>query len=74
MFERPQGGDRALLVAIDFGDRDHQYRLQEMGALAASAGAIVVGTVNGRRARPDAALFAGKGKVEEVAVRPMPNS
>jgi GTP-binding protein HflX len=66
MFERPQGGDRALLVAIDFGDGDHEYRLQEMGALAASAGALVVGTVTGRRARPDAALFAGKGKVEEV--------
>jgi GTP-binding protein HflX len=67
MFERPEGGDRALLVAIDFGDSDHAYRLQELGALAASAGAIVVGTVTGRRARPDAALFAGKGKVDEVA-------
>jgi GTP-binding protein HflX len=43
-----------------------EYRMQEMGALAASAGAIVVGTVTGRRARPDAALFAGKGKVDEV--------
>jgi GTP-binding protein HflX len=66
MFERPQGGDRALLVAIDFGDGDRAYRMQEMSALAASAGAIVVGTVSGRRARPDAALFAGKGKVDEV--------
>ena len=32
-----------------------------------AAGAQVVGTVGGRRTRPDAALFAGKGKVEEIA-------
>jgi GTP-binding protein HflX len=69
MFERPTGGDRALLVALDFGDGDHEYRLQELTALAESAGAVVVGTVAGRRARPDAALFAGKGKVDEIAAR-----
>ena len=69
MFERPTGGDRALLVALDFGDGDHDYRLQELTALAESAGAVVVGTVAGRRARPDAALFAGKGKVDEIAAR-----
>ena len=55
-----------MLVGIDFGDGDRDYRMQEMSALAASAGALVVGTVTGRRARPDAALFAGKGKVDEV--------
>ncbi len=25
MFERPTGGDRALLVALDFGDGDRDY-------------------------------------------------
>jgi GTP-binding protein HflX len=69
MFERPTGGDRALLVVLDFGDGDHEYRMQELAALAASAGAQVVGTIAGRRARPDPALFAGKGKVEEIAER-----
>ena len=69
MFERPGGGDRALLVALDFGDSDRDYRLQELGALAVSAGALVVGTVTGRRARPDPALFAGKGKVDEIGAR-----
>ena len=69
MIERPQGGDRALLVALDFGDADPAERMAELDALAVSAGATVVGTVTGRRQRPDAATFAGKGKVEEVAAR-----
>jgi GTP-binding protein HflX len=67
MFERPQGGDRALLVALDFGDADPVERMAELDALAVSAGATVLGTVTGRRQRPDAATFAGKGKVEEIA-------
>jgi len=69
MFERPSGGDRALIVALDFGDADPALRLAEIDALATSAGATVVGTVGGRRQRPDAALFAGKGKAEEIAAR-----
>ncbi len=69
MFERPQGGDRALLVALDFGDADPGERMAELDALAVSAGATVVGAVTGRRQRPDAATYAGKGKVEEVAAR-----
>jgi len=69
MFERPSGGDRALIVALDFGDGDPDLRRAEIDALATSAGATVVGTIGGRRQRPDAALFAGKGKVEEIAAR-----
>ena len=66
MFERPSGSGRALLVALDFGDGDRDSRLRELSALAVSAGAEVVGTVTGRRARPDPALFAGRGKVDEI--------
>jgi len=69
MFERPQGGDRALLVALDFGDADPAERMAELDALAVSAGATVAGAVIGRRQRPDAATYAGKGKVEEIAAR-----
>ena len=69
MFERPSGGDRALLVALDFGTGDLTERLAELDALAVSAGATVVGTVTGRRQRPDAATYAGKGKIEEVGTR-----
>jgi GTP-binding protein HflX len=69
MFERPQGADRALLVVLDLGSGDPQARLAELTALAESAGATVTGAVTGRRQRPDAALFAGKGKVEEIGAR-----
>jgi GTP-binding protein HflX len=69
MFERPAGGDRALLVALDLGEGDPGERLAELTALAVSAGATVVGAISGRRQRPDAAMFAGKGKVEEIAAR-----
>ncbi len=67
--ERPDEGDRALLVALDFGDGSPDERLAELRELAVSAGATVVGVVTGRRKRPDAATFAGKGKVEEIGAR-----
>ncbi len=68
MFERPTGGVRALLVALDFGGGDREDRLQELTRCSpTSAGAeIVVGTSR-HGARPDPALFAGKGKVDEIA-------
>jgi GTP-binding protein HflX len=69
MFERPEGGDRALIVALAFGRGDDRDRMSEVTALAASAGAHVVAEIRGRRERPDAALFAGRGKVTEIAER-----
>jgi GTP-binding protein HflX len=66
MFERPSRGNRALLVALDFGRDDRAYRERELAELAVSAGAIVVGTVTGKRSRPDPAFFAGSGKVDEI--------
>jgi len=69
MFERPAGGGRALIVALDFGNADPEYRVAEITALAESAGALVVGVVRGPRKRPDPATFAGKGKVEEIAAQ-----
>jgi GTP-binding protein HflX len=66
VFERPSGGDRAVLVGLDLGQGDPAQRMAELEALALSAGATVVGQVTGKRKRPDAALFAGKGKVDEI--------
>jgi GTP-binding protein HflX len=66
MLERPTGGDRALIVALAFEREARSERMAEIGALAASAGAKVVGAIGGRRARPDAATFAGRGKVGEI--------
>ena len=43
--------------------------MRELKALASSAGAQLVDVVTARRAKPDAALFAGRGKVAEIAAR-----
>lgn len=69
MFERPEGGDKALVVALDVDGERRAGRRDEIVALVASAGATVVGQLGGHRARPDPALFAGRGKVEEIAGR-----
>jgi GTP-binding protein HflX len=69
MFERPATGDKALVVALDFGRGGQPERLAEISALAESAGATVVGNLGGRRSRPDPAYFAGRGKVEEIAAQ-----
>lgn len=66
MFERPANGESAVLVQLDFGDGDFDERLSEFRMLLGSAGAHAVGVVSGRRAKPDPALFAGKGKVAEI--------
>jgi len=67
VFERPRGGGRAIVVELDFGNGERDERLAEARALVTSAGAAVVGEIGGRRARPDPALYAGKGKVDEIA-------
>ena len=67
MFDRPESGNRALIVQIDFGEPDQAERLSEIVLLAESAGAEVLGTIQARRRAPDPAMFVGKGKVEEIA-------
>jgi GTP-binding protein HflX len=66
MFARPTGGNVAVLVGLDLGQRNNAESLEELKQLAASAGVEGRAVVRGRRDRPDPALFAGSGKVEEV--------
>jgi len=66
MFERHAGNDRAVLVQLAFGKASIADDLEELQSLAASAGADTAAVVTGRRERPDSALYAGKGKVEEI--------
>lgn len=66
MLERPSGGERAVIVQLDFGRDDLAEQLDEVRLLAESAGAIVGDVVFGRRHSPDPATFAGKGKVQEI--------
>jgi GTP-binding protein HflX len=66
MFERPASGENAVLVQLDFGEGDFSERLSEFNLLVGSAGARPLAVISGKRARPDPALFAGKGKVAEI--------
>lgn len=66
MIERPGPGTDAVLVALDLGEADYAESLAELQLLARSGGVRVTAVVRGRRDRPDAALYAGRGKVEEI--------
>ncbi|MFO1319915.1 MAG: GTPase HflX [Burkholderiales bacterium] len=66
MFDRPTGGDRAVLVSLLNGEPDAEEAATELRELARSAGASVVAEVRGRSQHPNAATFAGSGKVTEI--------
>jgi GTP-binding protein HflX len=53
-------------VHVRFNGRAADGELDELGQLARSAGAEVVGAVVASRERPDAASFVGKGKAQEI--------
>jgi GTP-binding protein HflX len=67
MQQQSAGSDGAILVSIDFGDSDHSESLTELRLLAETAGVRTLAIVEAKRQRPDAALFAGSGKVQEIA-------
>ncbi|MGQ9658963.1 MAG: ribosome rescue GTPase HflX [Thermochromatium sp.] len=66
--ERPKGGERAVLVDLDIGrgSASEADEHEEFVLLAQAAGAEVVGSLGGSRATPDARLFIGSGKAEEL--------
>lgn len=66
MFERPDTGERAILVHQDFGLRADPEQLSEFEDLVISAGAEPLATVVGSRKSPDSRFFVGRGKVEEI--------
>ena len=74
MLERPAAGERAVVVQLDFGEDDVAEQLEEVRLLTESAGAVVCAEVYGRRQSPDAATYAGKGKVQEVAAEVAANT
>jgi GTP-binding protein HflX len=56
----------ALLVGVDLGLPNFDAGLQELGLLAQTAGLQPVGRVTCKRRAPDAALFIGSGKADEI--------
>ncbi|MGH8131461.1 MAG: ribosome rescue GTPase HflX [Steroidobacteraceae bacterium] len=69
MIERPERGERAILVRIGLGSPPDADELAEFGALARSAGAIPVATITGNRRIPEPRFFVGSGKAEEIRSR-----
>lgn len=59
---------RAALVGIDFGKGGFTASLEELSLLSSSAGADPFIVVVGKRSRPDASLFIGAGKAQELAL------
>ena len=66
MFDRPQSGNQAVLVHIDFHDAGSQENLNEFKELVASAGASLVELVRAKRQKPDPRYFIGTGKLDEI--------
>ncbi|MGV6808956.1 MAG: ribosome rescue GTPase HflX [bacterium] len=81
LFERPQHGERAVLVQIHFHQTTAPHHplssptaqqtrttpdQQEFRELVRSAGADIVGFISGTRQKADSRYFIGQGKVEEI--------
>lgn len=64
MFERPESGERAILVHLNvFSDHSD---FEELPELAKSAGAQPVYSLTASRDRPDPKYFIGSGKLNEL--------
>jgi GTP-binding protein HflX len=55
-----------LLVGVDFGLPNFDRELEELGLLAQTAGLDPVARLTCKRKAPDAALFVGSGKADEI--------
>ncbi len=67
MFERPDAGERAVLVHIEFSS--HGTAMEDLGEfreLVASAGVETVAEVTGSRNQPSSRFFVGEGKLDEI--------
>ncbi|WP_394787531.1 GTPase HflX [Rhodoferax sp.] len=56
----------AVLVGVDLGTPHFDKELEELGLLADTAGMRVVARITCKRQAPDAALFVGSGKADEI--------
>ncbi len=62
----PLGIARTILVGVDLGASNFDSELEELGLLAKTAGMLPVARVSCKRRAPDAALFVGSGKADEI--------
>jgi len=66
LFERPDVGERAVLVHIEFTAHDDTEDPGEFRELVTSAGVEPVMMVTGSRKQPNPRLFVGEGKLDEI--------
>ena len=57
---------RTILVGVDLGASNFDSELEELGLLAKTAGMLPVARISCKRRAPDAALFVGSGKADEI--------
>lgn len=55
-----------VLIGVDFGAPHFDAQLEELGLLAQTAGLMPVARLVCKRKAPDAALFVGSGKADEI--------
>ncbi|MGB1580005.1 MAG: ribosome rescue GTPase HflX [Nevskiales bacterium] len=67
MFERPQAGNRTVLVHLQIGAEQQDDAASEFYELARSTGAQVLEQIGGSRSAPHPKYFVGTGKAEEIA-------
>lgn len=65
-FERPDAGETAVLVHVDFYDEQKREDPGEFLELVRSAGAEPATLLTASRHRPDSRTFIGSGKLEEL--------
>ena len=63
---RPAAFTNVILIGVDFGLPNFDTHLEELGLLAQTAGLTPVARMTCKRKAPDAALFVGTGKAEEI--------
>ncbi len=63
---RPAAFTNVILIGVDFGLPNFDTHLEELGLLAQTAGLNPVSRMTCKRKAPDAALFVGTGKAEEI--------
>lgn len=66
MFERPQHGERAILVDITFRSLSEHASFLEFKELARAAGAELAAECHAVRDKPDPKFYLGQGKLEEL--------
>jgi GTP-binding protein HflX len=65
-FDRPESGQRAILVHVRFSAHDEALEIQEFEELVRAADIESLAVLTGRRKRPDARWFIGTGKLDEL--------